>query len=63
MLPPKEFRKAIIAAVGSCFAMLTKSLGDGHITGAEIAQITGATVVSGLTVYLIPNGEKAKKIG
>lgn len=59
-MPP--YAKAVIGGLNGFFLMFTKSLGDGKITGVEISQIVGSTVIAAATVYLIPNGKKASEI-
>lgn len=56
------YNKAILAAVGMFFTMLAKSFGDGHMSFVEAIQLVGAVAVSGLTVFLIPNGKRAQAV-
>lgn len=56
------YRKCIIAGVGTFFTWMAKCT-PGGVSAEEMWQIAGATVVATATVYLFPNGSKAKTIG
>lgn len=57
------YNKAIVAAVTGFFGVFVKGMADGKLTAGEIAACASAAVVSGVTVYFIPNGKKAQSVG
>jgi hypothetical protein len=61
---PREYAKAIIAALGAGLTAFTAAQVAGKVTTAGWVTIAVATVTTGLTVFVVPNRppEKPAKI-
>jgi len=63
-LPPiGTITKAILGGATAAAAAVTAALQDGLITNPEWINIVVATLVAGLTVFSLPNGDGASGLG
>ena len=54
-MDPREYAKAIIAALGAGLTAFTAAQVAGKVTTAGWVTIAVATVTTGLTVFVVPN--------